>query len=85
LALEFDETARYDQPVRRPAASVNNGVLMSDIETIEVESKRVGCDGGGTLGHPLVYLEMGDKTEVVCPYCSRTYRLREGAEAASDH
>lgn len=58
---------------------------MSDIETFEVETKRIGCDGGGTLGHPLVYLEMGEKTEVVCPYCSRTYLLKEGAEVASGH
>ena len=58
---------------------------MPEIETIEVESKRVGCDGGGTLGHPLVYLEMGEKTQVVCPYCSRTYRLKEGAAVAAAH
>lgn len=58
---------------------------MSDIETIEVETKRVGCDGGGALGHPLVYLEMGGETEVVCPYCSRTYRLKEGANVAAGH
>ncbi len=58
---------------------------MSDIETIEVETKRVGCDGGGALGHPLIYLEMGEKTEVVCPYCSRTYKLKEGAKVAAGH
>ncbi|MFB0991377.1 MAG: zinc-finger domain-containing protein [Rhodospirillales bacterium] len=58
---------------------------MSDIETIEVETTRVGCDGGGALGHPLVYLEMGRKTEVVCPYCSRTYQLKEGTKASAGH
>ncbi|MGH6876471.1 MAG: zinc-finger domain-containing protein, partial [Rhizomicrobium sp.] len=32
-------------------------------ETIEVNDTRVACDGGhGTLGHPLVYLEMGEET-----------------------
>ena len=50
---------------------------MSNIETIEVETERVGCDGGGVLGHPLVYLEMGQGSEIVCPYCSRTYQLKE--------
>ena len=50
---------------------------MSNVETIEVETKRVGCDGGGALGHPLVFLEMGQKSSIVCPYCSRTYQLKE--------
>ena len=51
-------------------------------ETITVESTRVICDGGdGALGHPRVYLEMGDKTEVDCPYCDRHYVLKAGAGA----
>ena len=49
-------------------------------EIIEVESTRVWCDGGeGALGHPRVYLEMGDKTFVECPYCDRRYVLKAGA------
>ncbi len=47
-------------------------------ETIVVESRVIACDGGdGPLGHPLVYLRIED-TQVTCPYCSRTYRLKEG-------
>jgi len=47
-------------------------------ETIVVEDHRVACDGGGgPLGHPLVYLEMGHAHEVQCPYCGRLYR-RDG-------
>jgi uncharacterized Zn-finger protein len=42
-------------------------------ETIVVESHRVACDGGGPLGHPLVYLELGEEGRVVCPYCSRLF------------
>ncbi len=43
-------------------------------ETITVENHRVACDGGGgALGHPLVYLEMGSASEVQCPYCGRLY------------
>lgn len=53
---------------------------MSAPEVIEVESKRVVCDGGGgTLGHPRIYLEMGGGTEVSCPYCSRRFVLKEDA------
>ena len=48
--------------------------LNSDIEFLK--SKKVSCDGGGgVLGHPKVYLEMGDKDEIVCPYCSKLFRI----------
>jgi uncharacterized Zn-finger protein len=49
-------------------------------ETIAVDSPVVACDGGGgALGHPRVYLNMGDKTEIDCPYCGRAYVLKDGA------
>ena len=49
-------------------------------EIIEVATTRVSCDGiGGALGHPRVYLEMGDETFVECPYCDRRFVLRDGA------
>jgi len=55
-------------------------------ETIETDSKTVACDGGGgALGHPKIYLEMGAKTEITCPYCSRRFVLREGAEVSAGH
>lgn len=51
---------------------------MSAPEVIEVERKRVACDGGGgALGHPKVYLEMGAANEVICPYCSRRFVFKE--------
>jgi len=49
-------------------------------ETITVESPVVACDGGGgALGHPRVYLNMGEKHEIDCPYCGRQYLLKDGA------
>ena len=49
-------------------------------EAIPVESPVVACDGGGgALGHPRVYLNMGDKSEIDCPYCGRHYVLKGGA------
>jgi uncharacterized Zn-finger protein len=45
-------------------------------EEIVVTSKRVACDGGGgALGHPLVYMDMGDETFVECGYCDRRFVL----------
>ena len=52
-------------------------------EIIEVTTSRVSCDGiGGALGHPRVYLEMGDETSVECPYCDRRFVLKDGASHA---
>lgn len=46
-------------------------------ETIHVKDAIVACDGGGgTAGHPRVFLDMEDRGEVVCPYCSRHYVLK---------
>ena len=49
-------------------------------EIVEVPTSRVACDGGGgALGHPKVYLEMGDEGFVECPYCDKRFVLRDGA------
>ena len=38
------------------------------------------CDGGGgALGHPRVYLEMGQDDFVECPYCDRRFVLKDSA------
>jgi uncharacterized Zn-finger protein len=52
-------------------------------ETIIVTGTRVVCDGGeGALGHPRVYLVMGEETFVVCGYCDRRFVLSPQAIAA---
>ena len=51
-------------------------------ETVESDSAQVSCDGGGALGHPRVYLNMGDEREIVCPYCDRKFVLRENEKAS---
>jgi uncharacterized Zn-finger protein len=52
-------------------------------EIVKVKSGRVACDGvGGALGHPRVYLEMGEATFVECPYCDRRFVLSTGGEGA---
>ncbi len=55
-------------------------------EVIVVNKRRVSCDGGGgALGHPLVYLEMGEGTQVECGYCDRKFVLSREAVEADDH
>ena len=43
-------------------------------EIVLVHGHRIACDGvGGALGHPRVFLEMGDEAFVECPYCDRRF------------
>ncbi|MFQ5984775.1 MAG: zinc-finger domain-containing protein [Alphaproteobacteria bacterium] len=59
---------------------------MQPAEVIEVDTLTIGCDGGGgPLGHPLVYLNLGEKGEIDCPYCGRRFILKPGAEGAGGH
>ncbi len=57
-------------------------ILLNALETLYVNTKKVACDGlregqSVALGHPLVYLNMGQKSSVVCPYCSKNFTLNE--------
>lgn len=55
-------------------------------EVIDVDTTAVACDGGGgALGHPLVYLAIGPKGWVECPYCDRRFVLKGGAKASGGH
>jgi uncharacterized Zn-finger protein len=45
-------------------------------DQIVVKMKTVQCQGsGGALGHPAVYLNLGEKKQITCPYCSRNFIL----------
>lgn len=45
-------------------------------DVVIVATKRVSCDGGGgALGHPLTWLDMGEDVQVVCKYCDRLFKL----------
>ncbi|HVY84374.1 MAG TPA: zinc-finger domain-containing protein [Caulobacterales bacterium] len=49
-------------------------------EVFTVTTRRVKCDGGGgPLGHPVVYYDMGEENFVECLYCDRRFVLAEGA------
>jgi len=47
-------------------------------ETLDTEKRTVVCDGGdGPLGHPRVFLQIGNDDKVECPYCGRLYIYRK--------
>jgi uncharacterized Zn-finger protein len=54
---------------------------MIEPEVITVDAKSVACDGGGVLGHPLVYLAIPASHRAECPYCGRIFLHRPGAPA----
>lgn len=66
---------------------MRNRAMTEPVETIEVESPTINCDGGGgALGHPRVFLRIKPGVgEIDCPYCGRRYVLKQGAEAHSGH
>ncbi len=54
-------------------------------EVVVVSEHRVTCDGvGGALGHPRVYLEMGERGFVECGYCDRRFVLAPTAHAEDE-
>ena len=54
---------------------MNNKVL--ETKALEnVSEKKVSCNGGGgPLGHPKVFLDMGKNDKIICPYCSKLFTL----------
>ena len=87
MARKAPPKAPPKKPARRKAAAAEpapaKGALTPDLpapEVIVVKSRRVACDGvGGALGHPRVWLEMGEASFVECPYCDRRFVLAQDA------
>lgn len=47
-------------------------------EVVYTDTPKVSCEGSqGALGHPLVYLNMAGKNEIMCPYCSKRFVLQK--------
>ncbi|QPC41274.1 zinc-finger domain-containing protein [Kaustia mangrovi] len=45
------------------------------VDIVEIGVKEFECMGAAPPhDHPHVYLDMGDETEIICPYCSTVYR-----------
>ena len=63
----------------------DNQATMSQTDdmTIQTTQSRVSCNGGGgALGHPQIWLNMGADKTVTCPYCSRHFiQISQGESA----
>ena len=52
--------------------------VQGPVPTVTRQS-RVACNGGGgPLGHPQIWLNLGAGGSVTCPYCSRQFVMAEG-------
>ena len=71
-----------DSPPASPAAPPPEGQrwYMDHPEVIVVTAKKVACDGGGgALGHPKVWYDMGEDDFAECKYCDRVFALKGGS------
>ncbi len=61
------------------ANNLNDSPSGPLVDTVEVPqgTSRISCDGGGALGHPVIWLTLikqpSERTLAVCPYCSRQF------------
>ena len=66
--------AAQTRPEPAPGKSNLSANAIPAPEVIAVRSHRIACDGvGGALGHPRVWLEIGEGAFVECPYCDRRF------------
>lgn len=75
-------------------ADIDKGACMADafiphfsndagVPTIRIGAKEFMCIGARPpFDHPHNFLDMGDDTEVVCPYCSTVYRYDPSLKAS---
>tara|TARA_Y100000766_G_C18415013_1_gene369274 strand:+ start:125 stop:394 length:270 start_codon:yes stop_codon:yes gene_type:complete len=55
----------------------DDAVSESSENVILTNHSRVACNGGGgSLGHPQIFLTLGNDGRVTCPYCSREFVKR---------
>jgi uncharacterized Zn-finger protein len=55
------------------------------VERVIVSGHRIACDGGGgALGHPKVWYEMGSDHEVECLYCGLVF-VQDDTQGGGGH
>jgi uncharacterized Zn-finger protein len=66
-----------ERSARRTAITTDQGANPArPAEEVLVTARRVSCDGvGGALGHPRVYIELGEEGVAECGYCDRRFVL----------
>lgn len=60
-----------------PQSAAGHPDALPAPEIVTVSTRRVKCNGGGALGHPVVYYDMGEESFAECGYCDRRFVLAE--------
>ena len=69
-ACGSEEKMRSDRAID----TQDEAVSKSPANVIMTTQSRVACNGGGgSLGHPQIFLTLGNDGRVTCPYCSREF------------
>ncbi len=50
------------------------------VELVDANATEVACDGGGSAGHPLVYLPFGNESWVICYYCGKRFEKQPASQ-----
>ena len=54
------------------------------VPVIEIGAREFMCIGERPpFDHPHIFLDMGDDSEIICPYCSTLFRYNESLDAHS--
>ncbi len=65
--------------------SLKSRLEETENDVVMVGSTYIKCDGGGALGHPVTWLDMGEDTHVICKYCDRVFKLDPNAAPGGYH
>ena len=58
---------------------MENQQIANDVT--KTSAKKISCDGGGgALGHPAIYLAIGDSGKIDCPYCGKKFIYENDAK-----
>lgn len=53
-----------------PVHAIDNA---PEVIIVDSDSDEVCCDGGGALGHPMVWYSFDGRDQVACSYCDREF------------
>lgn len=60
-------------------------IITKDTDTDSHHAKIFSCKGDAqSSSHPLVYLNLGDKTSIKCPYCDRKFSIEKNLRYANN-
>jgi uncharacterized Zn-finger protein len=84
IAAHQGQSARPPDADSRIHPRVMPAMSPEPVETVEVTTVSVACDGGpGAAGHPKVFLNLAKDGQIDCPYCGKRFVLKAGANTAA--